>query len=79
MNREDALNVITDYLTESGAKRIAIFGSFARGREDASSDIAILVEFADSVSLLRLVRLERELPEKLDTKVDLLAEGSISP
>lgn len=79
MNRQDIFNEIIDYLTKSGVKKIAIFGSFARGQESPSSDIDILVEFKDSVSLLRLVKLERELSERLNSKVDLLTENSISP
>ena len=41
--------------------------------------IDILVEFKDKVSLLGLVKLERELSERLNCRVDLLTEASISP
>jgi predicted nucleotidyltransferase len=79
MDRQDVINEIINYLTKSGVKKIAIFGSFARCQEGPASDIDILVEFKDSVSLLGLVRLERELSERLDSRVDLLTPASISP
>lgn len=79
MNRQDIVNEIIDFLTKSGAKKIALFGSFARQQESPASDIDILVEFKDGVSLIGLVRLERELSERLDSRVDLLTEASISP
>jgi predicted nucleotidyltransferase len=79
MDRQDVINEIINYLTKSGVKIIAIFGSFARYQEGSESDIDILVEFEDSVSLLGLVRLERELSERLASRVDLLTPASISP
>jgi len=79
MDRQDMINEIIDYLTKSGVKKIALFGSFARCQESPESDIDILVEFKDSVSLLGLARLERELSERLASNVDLLTPASISP
>ncbi len=70
---------ISSFLKEEGAKKIAVFGSYARGEEKPESDIDILVEFSETKSLLTLVRIERELSEFLGVKVDLLTEGSISP
>ena len=79
MDRQDIINEIIDYLTRSGVKKISIFGSFARHQESPESDIDILVEFKDSVSLLGLARLESELSERLASHVDLLTPASISP
>jgi uncharacterized protein len=79
MDRQDIINEIINYLTKSGVKKIAIFGSFARCQEGPESDIDILVEFRESVSLLGLARLERELSERLASHVDLLTPASISP
>lgn len=70
---------ISSFLKEEGAKKIAVFGSYARGEETPESDIDILVEFSETKSLLTLVRIKRELSEFLGVKVDLLTEGSISP
>ena len=59
--------------------RAGIFGSYARGEQKKSSDVDILIKYRGNQSLLDLVRLERELKEKLRKKVDLLTYGSLSP
>jgi predicted nucleotidyltransferase len=58
---------------------LGIFGSMARGEAKATSDIDLLVRFSRRKSLLSVVRLERELTEALNRKVDLLTEAAISP
>jgi predicted nucleotidyltransferase len=42
------------------------------------SDIDILVNFRNGISLLKLIHLENELSDKLGVKVDLVTEGSIT-
>jgi uncharacterized protein len=66
-------------LIRQGAKKIGIFGSYARGEIRKGSDIDIMVEFSEGKSLLDLVRIERELSEVAGRKVDLLTEKSVSP
>jgi predicted nucleotidyltransferase len=58
---------------------LKVFGSVARGEEREDSDLDILVRFARPVSLLTLVRLERELSALTGRKVDLVTEQAISP
>ena len=70
---------VTSILTSYGAKKISIFGSYARGEAHPESDIDIMVEFAERKSLLDIVGIEQELSEALGIKVDLLTEKSISP
>lgn len=41
--------------------------------------IDLIVDFTRRTSLLDLVRIERELSEALDRKVDLLTERALSP
>lgn len=77
-NRE-LFEKISLFFKKEGAKKVAIFGSYARGEERPESDIDVLVEFSETKGLLTLVRIERELSEFLGVKVDLLTEESISP
>lgn len=70
---------IVSILKGHGAKKIAIFGSYARGDVNPESDLDILVEFSERKSLLEIVGIEQELSEVLGIKVDLLTEKSISP
>jgi len=62
-----------------GATRVGIFGSVARGEGAPSSDIDILVRFAEPKSLLTLVAIERQLASALGKPVDLVTEQSLHP
>lgn len=79
MGKKEIFRKITQILKEQGARKIAIFGSYVRGKGKTENDIDIIVEFSERKSLLELVRIERELSEVLGIKVDLLTEKSISP
>ena len=79
LNKRKIFEKIVQVLKNKGAKKIAVFGSYARNEEKPGSDVDIIVEFSERKSLLALVRIERELSEILGIRVDLLAEKSISP
>ena len=66
-------------LVNHGAKKVSIFGSYARNEQNPESDLDIIVEFSERKSLLDIVGIEQELSDKLGIKVDLLTEKSISP
>jgi len=68
---------ITEILKRNGIKKAGIFGSFTRGEQKKGSDIDILIEFKGS--LLKLIRIERELENKINIKVDLLTYNGINP
>ena len=77
MNRKEINNSIIDYLKPFGPERIGIFGSFARREETSESDIDILVKFRETITLLDLAKIHRELSQILGKKVDLVTEASI--
>lgn len=58
-------------------KEIGIFGSYVRGEQKKSSDIDILVEFEEPVSLLGIVRLENHLSDLLSMKVDVVPKRDV--
>jgi len=70
---------LTSILAAYGAKKISIFGSYARGEANPESDMDIIVEFSERKTLFDIVGIEQELSEVLGIKVDLLTEKSISP
>ena len=79
INKEEIYENIKNLLLKEGAKRIAIFGSYARGEPTPDSDVDILVDFKERKSLLDLVRIERLISENLGMKIDLLTEKAINP
>lgn len=60
-----------------GVKRIAIFGSTARGENTAKSDIDIIVEFNKPIGLFAFVELENYLSKLLGKKVDLTTKKAL--
>ena len=60
-------------------KEIGIFGSYIRGEQQERSDIDLLVDFTDSVSLLEFVHLENFLSDILGAKVDLVMKTALKP
>ena len=60
-------------------RRIALFGSVARGDDTDRSDIDFLVEFEPGSSLLDLLRLQDELSAMLGRPVDVLSVGGLKP
>ena len=60
-------------------KKMALFGSYLRKQTRKDSDLDIVVEFCESVSLLKLVALENFLTDILGTKVDVVPKEDIRP
>ncbi len=56
-----------------GAGNLRVFGSVARGDNDAASDIDFLVDLEPGRSLLDLARLQRDLAELLAASVDVVS------
>jgi len=65
--------------TKHGARNVRLFGSAARGDAGPASDLDFLVEMEEGRSLLDLVGLWQDLEALLGCKVDVLADGGISP
>ena len=66
------------------ARRISVFGSYARGESTPQSDVDLLVALKPSekrppLGLFEVIRLERELGKKLGCAVDLVTEEGLSP
>lgn len=58
---------------------VRVFGSVARGEDTDDSDIDLLVDLADDVSLVELIGLERELSELLGRRVDVVPARGLKP
>jgi len=78
-NIEDIKKRILPILRRYNVKRAGIFGSVVRGEAKEESDIDILVEIEDRMSLLEFAGLKIELEEALGKKVDLGEYSVIKP
>lgn len=68
-------------LRAAGIRRLSLFGSVARGDDEADSDVDLAAELdpAERIDLVRLIGLERRLGELLGRPVDLLPEPVEKP
>ncbi len=69
--------IIVETLKKYGIKKAGIFGSYARGDYNKKSDVDVLIEPTDDMSLFDIVGLEMELKKRLDRDVDLLTYEGI--
>ena len=60
-----------------GVRRLAIFGSFAKGTQSPKSDIDILVEFEKPLGL-EFIQLIEYLDKKLGRKTDVLTRAGVN-
>ena len=85
LTKNDILNYLTEnkvfYHTNFGIISIAIFGSFARDEQVASSDIDILITMAPGTENLfeKRLAIRDMLSERFIRKVDVCYEQAIKP
>jgi predicted nucleotidyltransferase len=81
LRREGLEEKLAEICRKNDIAFMAIFGSFAKGKQNKKSDIDIAIEFErnSEKSLLDLVRIENELRKVFKRKVDLGISSSLSP
>jgi predicted nucleotidyltransferase len=83
MKREDAIAALRGHLPairrEFGVRRIALFGSTARGDAREDSDLDILVDFETGPTFLSFMGLKVFLEDQLGRKVDLVTPDALKP
>ncbi len=62
-----------------GATNVRVFGSVARGEDQANSDLDLVVDLAPRTGLFALGALKRELTEIVGTSVDVAPSDSLRP
>jgi uncharacterized protein len=82
MRKMNPLAVIQSHLSEllaMGARRIGVFGSFARGAPRVGSDVDVYVEFDDAKRTYdNFFALHERLEQLLGHRVDLVTDESLS-
>lgn len=79
MDIKEIKEKILPILQRYRAKRAGLFGSYVRGEIKEDSDIDILVEIEDDISLLDFVGIKLEIEEVLGREVDLVEYNTIKP
>lgn len=79
----DKLNISTieyhvrDIAKKYGAKKVSLFGSFARGEETLDSDIDLLIEKGD-IKGMQVIDFQEDLQKALNRKVDVVTTAGTS-
>jgi predicted nucleotidyltransferase len=68
---------ILEVLKRYPIKKAAIFGSFARNEANTTSDIDLLIEPNQPITLFDVLRLEKELADVTSRKIDIVEFSAI--
>lgn len=60
-------------------RSLGVFGSYARGEQNAQSDLDVLVQFSNTPGMLKFLALERDLAQLLGVTVDLVHKDALKP
>ncbi len=60
-------------------REMGIFGSYVRGEQREDSDLDVLVDLGNGVTLIDLAGLQLELNEALGLRVDLAMKDALKP
>jgi len=76
------INTLRQFQQEYGAKygitRMGIFGSVARGEQNADSDVDVLVE-APVMGLIAIIGVKQDLEKMMDRPVDVVRKTNYMP
>jgi uncharacterized protein len=76
----DNIRVLETALRSLGVKRVALFGSFATGQQNAASDVDLLIEFFPGEKTFDHFDAAYDLLERaIGRKVELVTVDSLSP
>ena len=83
MGRDEAIAALRRFMPtlrrDFSVRRIALFGSTARGDARSDSDLDLLVEFAEGPTFDSFMGLKVFLEDNLDRKVHLVTPDSLKP
>jgi predicted nucleotidyltransferase len=79
MTVEELKQKVSPILLKYKVKRASFFGSVAKQTDSPTSDVDILVELDDSISLLDFIGIKLEIEDILHRNVDLVEYDTIKP
>ena len=78
-NMTHEIDFIVALLKSYGANKISLFGSCARGDNRLDSDIDVLVEFKEVITLIDLAHIIRVVKDETGLMLDIVTKNSLSP
>jgi predicted nucleotidyltransferase len=79
MSVEEIKQKVSPILLKYNVKRASVFGSIAKQTDTPTSDVDILVELDDSISLLDVIGIKLEIEDILNRNVDLVEFDAVKP
>jgi uncharacterized protein len=76
---KNRIRLNSDILHKYHVNKIGIFGSYAKEMQNPESDIDLVVDFSDSVTLFQYVHLADSITGFLNQKVDLVTVEGLKP
>lgn len=76
---EEIKAIITPIAQRYNMKEVYLFGSYARGEATEKSDIDLVMDFSDTITLFTYAEIIEELEKLFGKKVDIVSHNSASP
>lgn len=76
---EEIKAIITPIAQRYNMKEVYLFGSYARGEATEKSDIDLVMNFSDTITLFTYAEIIEELENLFGKKVDIVSHNSASP
>ena len=80
--KEQIKKTVETYFTKQDVvQEVSLFGSFVRKEQTAKSDIDLLIQFVakKKISMFDVLKMQHDLEELLNRKIDLIEEGQLKP
>ncbi|MEK7086227.1 MAG: nucleotidyltransferase family protein [Patescibacteria group bacterium] len=79
MDFQTVRHTILPIAQKARARRVALFGSVARGDAGVNSDVDVLIDLPRPYGLFSFLALKSEMEDALGRQVDLIAYDTIKP
>lgn len=80
LNKEKIISLLSEHKPflekEMGVRKIGLFGSYAKDRQTAESDVDIYLDIQDNDDYKKILSVLLFLEKQFEKRVDLICEGS---
>lgn len=76
---EEIKAIIAPIAKKYPLKNVYLFGSYARGEATEKSDIDLVMNFSETITLFTYTEIIEELEKLFDKKVDIVSHNSAGP